>query len=359
MKKRVTLEHIAQAVGVSKMAVSLAMRGDRSIGRETAEKIKATAREMGYVPNRMAQNLVKGKSHTIALLISAPLHDDYQNQIISGAVPYAMKRGYTLFVAPMSHHEMEGAYIEKYNHMMVDGFLAFHSLNSVNYRKLKQEGVPFVLYTKYFHDLDCDYVVGDDFQGGFRMTRHLIGLGHTNIGFVYDGRLRQSSEIAERIRGFRHALKKSGIPYSDDLLLPFELHYHAEEMTAAHLLRTNPEFTERMSLASRPTALFVCNDITASSVYLALKRLGLNIPEDVSVGGYEGVYLGSIMDPELTTVATPIADMGRKACELLIDKIEGKVAPNETVHIKLEPQLVIRHSTATFGSRTPNRIPFP
>ncbi|MDF2963623.1 MAG: transcriptional regulator, LacI family [Paenibacillus sp.] len=345
MKKRVKLEDIARAVGVSKMAVSLAMRGDRSIGPETAERIKLTAKEMGYIPNRMAQSLVKGKSNTIALLISAPLHDDYQNQIIRGAVPYAMKRGYTIFVAPMSHHEIESSYIEKYNNMMVDGFLAFHSSNSANYRKLKQEGIPFVLYTKYFQDLDCDYVVGDDYRGGYMMTRHLTDLGHTRICFVYDVRLKQSSEILERIRGFRQALSDSGIPYDDDSLIPFELHYHAANMNAEHILQTNPEFTERMKSDSRPTALFVGNDISASSVYLALKQLGLKIPDDISVSGYEGVYLGSIMDPGLTTIATPIVEIGMKACQLLIDKIEGKVSPNETIHIKLDPQLVIRNST--------------
>jgi LacI family transcriptional regulator len=346
MKKRVKLEDIAKVVGVSKMAVSLALRGDRSIGLVTAEKIRTIAKEMGYIPNRMAQNLIKGKSNTLALLISAPLHDDYQNQFIRGAVTYAMKRGYTIFVAPMIDHELESSYIEKYKNMMVDGFLTFHSSNSANYLNLKQEGIPFVLYTKYFHDLDCDYVVCDDSKGDYMITSHLIGLGHTRIGFVYDIRLKNSSEILDRIRGFRQALADSGIPYTDNALIPFELHYHSEFMNVEHILQNNSEFTDRMKSDARPTALFVCNDISASSVYIAIKQLGLRIPEDVSIGGYEGVYLGSIMDPDLTTIATPIVEMGTKACQLLIDKIEGKISPSDTVHIKLEPQLINRNSTS-------------
>jgi LacI family transcriptional regulator len=349
MKKRAKLEDIAKVVGVSKMAVSLALRGDRSIGQETAEKIRMTAKEMGYIPNRMAQNLVNGTSKTIALLISAPLHDDYQNQILRGAVPYAMKRGYTIFVAPLSDHELEISYIEKYKNMMVDGFMAFHSLKSDNYRKLKQEGMPFVLYTKYFEDLDCDYVVGDDFKGGYLMARHLIELGHTQIAFVYDANLKQSSEIIERIRGFHHALAENNIPASADNIIPFKLHYHAVNMNVEPILHNNPQFTDRMKSDSRPTALFVGNDISASSVYIALKQLGLRIPEDVSVGGYEGVYLGTIMDPDLTTIATPIAEMGMKACQLLIDKIEGKISQTETTHVRLEPSLVIRNSTGKYN----------
>ncbi|CAG7615991.1 Ribose operon repressor [Paenibacillus solanacearum] len=353
MKRRVKLEDIAKVVGVSKMAVSLAMRGDRSISRETAEKVKAVAKEMGYVPNRMAQSLVKGKSNTIALLISAPLHDDYQNQIIRGAVSYGMKRGYTLFVAPV-RAELESSYIEKYKNMMVDGFLAFPSAKSDNYRAMKQDGIPFVFYTKYIQDLECDYVVCDDFKGGYMMTRHLIEAGHTRIGFVYDARLKQSSEVLERIRGYRQALQDNGLAYADDSLIPFELHYHEADMSTGALLHKNPEFAACLKSDNRPSALFVCNDITASSVYIAIKQLGLSIPQDVAVGGYEGVYLGSIMDPELTTVATPIAELGAKACQLLIDKIEGVVSPNETVHVRIEPKLLVRGSTSAKRNRPDN-----
>lgn len=345
MKKRVNLEDIAKVVGISKMAVSLAMRGDRSISAETTSKVKAVAREMGYVPNRMAQSLVKGKSNTIALLISGPFHDDYQNQIIRGAIPYAMKRGYTIFVGPMARSGLESSYIEKYKHMMVDGFLAFPSKNSINYAKLKEEGVPFVLYTKYFADLTCDYVVCNDFKGGYMMTRHLLDLGHTRIGFVFDDKLKQSSEVLERIRGFRQALNESGIAAGDEALIPFRLHYHAELMSYEHILQDNTEFADRMKSENRPTALFVCNDITASSVYIALKKIGLSIPGDVSLGGYEGVYLGSIIDPSLTTVASPIQEMGEKACQVLIDKIEGVIPESETVQVQIDPKLLIRNST--------------
>lgn len=346
MRKRVKLDDIAKIVGVSKMAVSLALRGDPSIGRATAKKIRNIAEEMGYIPNRMAQNLSKGKSNMIALLISGALHDDYQNQFIRGAVSYAMKRGYTISVAPMSENELESSYIEKYKNMMVDGFLTFHSSNSAIYQKLQQEHIPFVLYTKYFLDLDSDYVVCDDFIGGFKITSHLLGLGHSRIGFVYDIRLKNSSEVLNRIRGFRQALSDSGIPFTDDLLIPFSLHYDTEDMNIEHILQNNQEFTEQMKSSDRPTALFVCNDISASSVYMALKQLNLRIPEDVSVGGYEGVYIGSIMDPSLTTMATPIVEMGTRACELLIDKIEGKIPLSEMVHIKLEPHLINRNSTS-------------
>jgi LacI family transcriptional regulator len=346
MRKRIRLEDIAKVVGTSKMAVSLALRGDRSISAETRDKVVAVANEMGYVPNRMAQNLANGKSNTIALLISAPLHDDYQNQIIRGAIPYAMDRGYTIFVGPVTWPGQVGSYIDKYKNMMVDGFLAFPPpSDSSNYAKLKDEGIPFVLYTKYFHDLPSDYVVCNDFKGGYMMTRHLLDLGHRRFGFVVDYKLKNSSEVLERIRGFRKALEEEGIAFGDDTLIPYQLHYHMSNMSYEHILSDNEEFAERMKSDNRPTALFACNDITASSVYIALKKIGLRIPHDVSVGGYEGVYLGSIVDPPLTTIATSIQELGEKACQVLIDKIEGIIPKSEMVQLKIDPQLLIRNST--------------
>jgi LacI family transcriptional regulator len=346
MKKRVKLEDIANVVGVTKMAVSLAMRGDRSISEETTKKIQTVARELGYIPNRIAQNLVKGKSNTIALLISAPLHDDYQNQILNGAIPYAMKRGYTISVGPMARPGLEESYIEKYKNMMVDGFLAFHSLDNTNYKKLKEDGIPFVLYTKYFEDLSSDYVVCDDEKGGYLMTKHLIELGHRRVGFVYDSLLNHSSEVLNRIKGYRTAMDVHGLSYHDIPLIPFHLHYHANNMSSEDILRRNPQFEERMNAPDRPSALFVCNDITASSVYIALKKMGLKIPQDISVGGYEGVYLGSIMDPPLTTMATSIKKIGEQACQTLIDKIEGIIPDSTLVQISIDPKLLVRGSAS-------------
>ncbi|MBD2867192.1 LacI family DNA-binding transcriptional regulator [Paenibacillus arenilitoris] len=346
MKKRVKLEDIAKVVGISKMAASLAMRGEGSISEETVRKVKEVASELGYVPNHMAKSLANGKTNTLALLVSAPFHDDYQNQIIHGAVPYAMSRGYTIFVGPMASPSLESSYIEKYKNNMVDGFLAFHSLVSANYRKLKAEGVPFVLYTKYFRDLDCDYVVCDDELGGYMMTKHLLDLGHRRIGFVYGAKLKRSSEVLDRIKGYRRALNERGLDDGERSIVPFHLHYHVKQMNSENILSDNREFVAWLTAADRPTALFVANDITASSVYIALKKLGLRIPEDVSVGGYEGVYLSSVLDPPLTTVETSIQQIGEKACQILIDKIEGKIQESAPVQLRIEPRLLVRESTA-------------
>lgn len=346
MKKRVTLDDIAKVVGISKMAASLAMRNDISISKETIERVKEVADQLGYTPNRFAQGLINGKSYTIALLMGGSLHDDYQNRIIRGAIPYAIEKGYTLSIAPSEcDTNLESSYIQKYQNMMVDGFLAFHCLSVKPYRRFKKNGVPFVLYTKYFEDLECDYVVSNDFSGGYQITQHLLELGHQDIAFVYDEYLEHSSEVVNRKKGFLAALKEHGISTETVKSIPFDLNFRTGNTDVGHYVEINRELIETMRSRNKPTALFVCNDVLASSVYMVLKQLGLSIPEDISVVGYEGVYLGKILDPPLTTVESPIEEIGRKACQLLIEKIEGNVSKSEIVQIKLEPSLQIRAST--------------
>ncbi len=347
MKKRVRLDDIAKIVGISKMAVSLAMREDDSISKDTILRVKKVANQLGYIPNRFAQGLVNGRSKTIALLMGGSLHDDYQNQIIRGAIPYAVEKGYTLSIAPAEcDPALESSYIQKYQNMMIDGFLSFHCLTSKPYKQLKKQGTPFVLYTKYFKDLDCDYVVCNDYKGGYEMTEHLIKLGHERIAFVYDEGLKDSTEVINRSKGFLGAIEEHGIPSDQAMLIPFDFDFMEEQFDDMKQATWYMNFCSVMTAKNRPTALFVCNDVLASSVYIVLKQLGLRIPEDISVAGYEGVYLGRIIDPPLTTVKSPVQDIGRKACQLLIDKIEGNIPMSDTVNIKLEPTLEIRESTA-------------
>jgi DNA-binding LacI/PurR family transcriptional regulator len=344
MTKRITLEDIAKIAGVSKMTVSLVLRGDPSISESTSNYIKEIAARLGYTPNRIAQGLTTGRSYNIGLIVGGFLHDDYQNLFIKGAIPYALERGYTISIGPAECDPViEKSLIQKYNNMMVDGYLAFHCNNRTTYQELQQENIPFVLYTKYFHDLDTDYVVCNDFNGGYKMTKHMIDSGHTRIAFVYDRHLETSSEVLERKRGYRKALEDHGLPYDETLIVPFNLQsYNKTNHTS--LEEENQELIAFLNSVNRPTALFVCNDITASFVYIVVKKYGLRIPEQISIGGYEGVYLGSIIDPPLTTIMTPIEEIGRKACEILIDKIEGRLPLTKKVKIQLEPSLLMKES---------------
>jgi len=342
MQKRVKLEDIAKKAGVSKMSVSLALRNDPSISEKTTENVKKIAAELGYVSNRIAKGLVSGRTYTIAAMISGDLHDDYHNQFLSGAVDYAINRGYTLtIVLTEKKTRREAEMIEKMRQMMADGFLCFPCSSPDNYIQLKKHGTPFVLYTKYFQDLDFDHIVCDDIYGASLLTQHFIELGHKRIAFVYDNGLANSSEIQNRIQGYKDTLQQHGIALDETLIMPYELDFNTPET-----FEENAELLRCLRSGNAPTAVFVCNDIVAAAFCNMLKRIGYNIPEDISVGGYEGVYIGQILDPPLTTVSTPIREMGQTACRLLIDKIEGRTAPDTVTKLYLEPKLTVRKSTA-------------
>ena len=347
VKNRVRLEDIAVKAGLSKMAVSLALRDDPSIRPETSKRVKKIADSLGYLPNLIAKGLVNGRSYTLAAIIGGSLHDDYHNQFLKGAIDYSMKRGYALSIALTDiDAAIEANMIQRMRQMMVDGILAFHSNCSRNYQRLQELGVPFVFYTKYFPDLESDYVVCDDLKGGYMMTKHLLSLGHTRIAFVHDGITANRTEVANRLQGYKKALLEAVIEPTDDLILPFCYTY--KNPRAFH---RNAELVER--LRTNTTAFFVCNDFVTSAFYIFLKSMGYKIPEDVSVGGYEGVYLGHVLDPPLTTVVSPIVEMGQEAAKTLIDKIEGNIPSDQKTQLSLEPVLSIRGSTSR---RQPNNV---
>ena len=344
MKNRIRLEDIAKKAGVSKMSVSLALRNDPSISKETIKSIKKIADSMGYVPNKIAQSLVSGKSNTLAAIVGGNLHDDYHNQFLRGAIDYAISRGYTLTVGLTENDKkLEADIIEKFRQMMIDGYLIFHSGDSSNYKQLVEEQIPFVMYTKYFESLDCDYVICDDVRGGYLMTKHFIELGHKNIAFVYDIELEKSSEVVNRKKGYLKALEEHGMEYINEMIIPY--HYNHYSFDNSNPEETNSELVECLKSGKAPTAIFVCNDVVTSAFYITMKSMGYKIPEDISIGGYEGIYLGTILDPPLTTISTPIREMGTRACERLIDKIEGKMQMNDISKVLLEPKLTIRNST--------------
>lgn len=341
MHSRITMEDIAKEAGISKMSVSLALRNDPSISQETRERIKKISKKMGYIPNRMAKGLAQGRTYTIAALAGGGLHDGYNAQILKSAGEYALKRGYTLTAALSEANataEMEA--IKKFYEIMVDGFLVFHCNNIENYRIFKEQNTPFVMYTKYFKEMECDYVVCDDVKGGELMTRHMIDAGHKSIAYVYDSALYNNSEITNRLQGYKNVLAENQIPFDESFVIPYKFDFFDH----TNAIKSNSELLRCLQSPTPPTAIFACNDTIAVALYTTLKYFGYKIPQDISVGGYEGVYLGEIVDPTLTTITSPIEQMGKIACKLLIDKIEGLTDPHAVSHISLEPTLTIRNS---------------
>jgi DNA-binding LacI/PurR family transcriptional regulator len=205
--------------------------------------------------------------------------------------------------------------------------------------RLQANSIPFVLVDRYFPDLDADYVAADNVGGGYRATEHLLILGHRRIGFVYSskGSLLTTS-VRDRCEGYRRALQEYGQPYDETLVAQWQV---AQWQPAQQ--RGAPCATDQFLLREdRPSAIFAVNDEVAVELLRAAQRLGLRVPEDLALVGFDDLNYAAHLNPPLTTVAQPRMDIGVRAGHLLINRIEGQAGPPK--HIELPTNLVVRES---------------
>jgi GntR family transcriptional regulator of arabinose operon len=202
--------------------------------------------------------------------------------------------------------------------------------------QLQADRLPIVFIDRYLVNKaghTSDYVVADNFAGGYRATEHLLVMGHTRIGFIYnEGNLRTTS-VRDRCAGYRKALRDYGVPDDHQLLFAYPGVYELSDGAAALPFLAGP---------ARPSAVFVSNDLQAPVLYQTARRCGLRVPEDLAVVSFDDLIFAAYLSPPLTTVAQPRVEIGRRAAEILIDRIEGDTqAPRQVV---LPTQLVVRDS---------------
>lgn len=200
--------------------------------------------------------------------------------------------------------------------------------------RLKDQDVPLVLVDRYFPDLESDYVVCDNVGGAYRAVEHLLILGHKRIAFVYsdiDGL--HTTSVRDRWQGYRNALTDYGLPYDDALVMQKSM--PAE--TAADSL-----YMRFLSQPDRPSAIFAVNDHEALAVVRTAQQCGLRVPEDLALVGFDDLHFAQHLNPPLTTVAQPRLEIGLRAGNLLINRVEGQDGPAR--HIELPTSLVVRES---------------
>ncbi len=194
--------------------------------------------------------------------------------------------------------------------------------------QLKADKIPFVLVDRYFPDLDSDYVVADNYEGGYRATEHLLILGYRRIAFVYaHSSSLMVTSIYDRWAGYRAALEHYGLPYEERLV------YHSP---------VKGRYEDYLAQDSLPDAIFAVNDLEALAILKTAQRRGLRIPQDIAVVGFDDLNFASHLMPALTTIAQMRMELGLRAVNLVIDRIEGASGPFK--HIELPTRLVVRES---------------
>ncbi len=336
-RARVRIRDVAERAGVSVTTVSHVLNDvpGKRISPETRERVRRVAVQLGYTPNSVARSLRLQRSEMIALVSDEIATTPHAGRIILGAQEAASKHGWLMLLVNTGFDvEFEAAEIEALRHRQVDGFLYARMFHQQVVLPPSLEGAPTVLLDATTPEPSVPSVVPDEFSGGRTAARVLIDRGHTRVGFLNN--VDDIPAARGRLAGYRAAMQEAGIAFNERWVT------HDESETdgglrAARRVLDQPE---------RPTALFCFNDRMAMGAYHAAAELGLRIPEDVSIVGFDDQELiATGLRPRLTTVALPHYEMGAWAVETLIRQVTDASA--ETAQqVVLECPLVTRDSVA-------------
>jgi len=329
----VSLRDVAKEAGVSVATVSHVINGTRYVSPELTERVRCALRKLNYEPNLVARGLRTRHSWVIGL-ITSDITNPFYPGVAQGAADYAAQHGYSLMLYDAGEDgQHEEKIVSLLQRRQTDGFL-FTSIdaNSPTVRRLHEQNFPFVLINRQLKDIKTHYVGIDNRAGMSQAVRHLAGLGHRVIAFVTG--LARSTAAEERFEGFLEAVHECGLESGPELVYAGSYQL-ADGCTAAyHLIQARPDIT----------AIVAANDLMAFGVWQCLHRLGIRVPDDVSVLGFDDIYPASMGPIGLTTVRAPQRDMGERAAELLLKVIEAR-RPLPARQIILPVELIVRHTT--------------
>jgi LacI family transcriptional regulator len=332
-----TIKDIARVAGVSVTTVSRALNGYSDVNEETRKKIMEVAKQLNYSPNTLARGLVMKKSKTIGLLVSGmnreSAKDNFTFQVLCGVNECASVREYDLILFNTdSSRQREKTYTQLCRERKVDGVIIQGiKLDDPYLKEVMESDIPCVLVDIPVETNTVGYVSTDNVLGAKKAVEHLIELGHRNIAMVngYD----QAFVSKQRLKGYEKALKEHGIKVQKNWVVDGGFEEEKAKETVLSLLSSSPEIT----------AIFCASDLMALGALKACKQLGISVPNDLSIVGYDDILLASYVTPPLTTISQNIFEMGFEAADLLIDMLEGKAKQHHRI---LETKLVRRESSA-------------
>ena len=329
MAQRVTITDVALAAGVSVATVSKVVNSRDGVARETCSRVNAVIDELGYEGSLVARSLRSRRTLVIGILVAE--FEPFSTEILKGAAAALADSDYDVLAYTGGRRSggsgWERRYLSRLSGTLIDGAVI------VTPTVVDAESVvPVVAIDPHAGPLGLPTVDSDNFTGGLLATRHLIDLGHRRIGFLAGRSDLESSRLRES--GYRTALADAGIPIDEGLI----------RLGEYRRTSTHAPATELLSLPDRPTAIFAANDLSAIGTLDVAQQLGIGVPDELSVVGFDDIPESAQANPPLTTVRQAIQEMGASAIRLLLSLIDQ--GPVESRHIRLPVSLVRRSSTA-------------
>ena len=329
--KRYSIKDIARSASVSNSTVSRALRNSPLVNPETGDKIRRIAEREGYRPSAAARSLVTRRTNTIGVVVTN-ISDPFVAGVVGGIEDAAEERGYSVFLANSNAEPArEKRVVRSFEERRVDGIIVTSSrVGALHIPMLSQMEVPIVLLNNQHPSEVAHSVMIDNEGGSFAAATHLADLGHKRIGYIGDRNGHQSD--AERLLGYRRAIEAAGLPFDPDLV------QHGDGKPEG----AREAMTRLLSIPDPPTAVFCYNDMSALGAMHVAQTAGLRIPGDLSLVGFDDLYISQYLNPPLTTVRQPMAEMGRLAAETLLRLLAKE---ESTQIVKVPGELVVREST--------------
>ena len=335
IKKKATIVDVAKEAGVSVATVSRVVNGNYPVKPETREKVQAAINALQYVPNVQARELNTRHSSTIGVVVPS-LYNMFFAEVIDGIEKSMRRQGYSLLLnCAQNDPELEMECINTLVSRNVSGIIVIspntQGLREEFYRRIVKR-VPLVFINGYHRIPNVSYVANDEAMGTQQALEYLYKLGHRQIVFV---RGENSDSYTVKEKAYRLFMKEHGL-FDEDNIVDIGEGNNIDTMTSARvkLMKTIPDLN--------PTAILCCNDLMATGAIRACKRLGLNVPKDVSVIGYDNITLSKLVEPQITTMDQNMFQLGTNAAAVLVEMIHG----GQSKRITLENILIVRESTA-------------
>jgi DNA-binding LacI/PurR family transcriptional regulator len=331
MQKNVTASDVANSLGMSQSTVSRVFTPGASVSEETKRKVLNAARELGYRPNAIARSLTTKKSNMIGIVmgdITNPFYPD----VLSKFSKELSTKGYHVLFVNAENEKLSSDEVNQFLEYNVEGVVVTDaSLTSSVASYLKDYHIPVVMFNRYnpnsfFHAVSCDNI-----DGGYQIGRYLIEKGHRHFAFISG--THNTSTSKDREIGFRKALVESGYNLTTD---DGDYTYEGSYAAALRLLNS----------VHPPDAVFCANDIMALGVIDAAKEIGVRIPEDVSIVGFDDISLAKWSAYSLTTWKQPVNEMIEATIELLLHNIEQTETQGTPIYKSIKGVLVERKSVA-------------
>lgn len=328
----VTVKDVAEKSGVSVSTVSHVINGTRFVSEELKVKVRDAMVALEYKPNLIARSLRTKRSNVLGLIL-ADITNPYYSEIARNIEYLGHLQDYTVMLCNSEGDPIkEEFYIRRLSEARADGIIIISSkILPELLKEMIGENLPVIFIDKHGSGIQGDLIAIDEFEGGRLATEHLITLGHHRIACVNGVSVNYLN--LERVNGYRSAMAAAGLPIDEQLIIS----------SGFDVVDGYRNGTKLLEMKDKPTAIFATGDLIAYGVIQAAYKIGIRIPEELSVVGFDDIYLSKFIVPPLTTIKQPLYEISEAAINCFFERMENNQKTGRTIHYNVH--LEVREST--------------